>query len=87
MQFALTLIAVFCPHPPYSPPPGEDRDIAEDLIVNVAVQLLQEFRSTQTCVHLQEHQGHFSFWGEEGLTSTMPFRVLAHQTEVYCYLT
>lgn len=63
-----------------------DRDIAEDLVMDVNVQLIQKFRSTQTCVHLQEHQSHFALWGEKGLWATLLLWAIAHQAKVYSHL-
>ena len=41
-----------------------DGHVAEYLIVDVAVQLLQKFRGTQLGVHLQEHQSNLTLRGE-----------------------
>ena len=60
--------------------------VAEYLIMDVAVQLLQQFRGTQLGVHLQEHQSNFTLRGEEGLPATLPYRMVAHQTKGHCHL-
>ena len=63
-----------------------DVHVAEYLIVDVAVQLLQKFRGTQLGVHLQEHKSNLTLRGEEGLTATLTYRMVAHQTKVHCHL-
>ena len=36
--------------------------VTEQPVVDVAVQLLQQFRAAQACVHLQEHQRNLALW-------------------------
>ena len=47
-----------------------DPDAAEDLIIDVSIQCLHQFRSRQSCIHLQECQCHLAFRGEEGLSAS-----------------
>ena len=62
------------------------RRIAEYLVMDVAVQLFQQFRTAESSVHLQEHQGHFPFRCEEGLSSQLRPHAFPYQTEVLCHL-
>ena len=34
----------------------------------------------------KEHHGNFTLWGEKGLTATLPYWMVAHQTKVHCHL-
>lgn len=54
--------------------------VAEYLVVNVAVQLFQQFRTAESRVHLQEHQGHFPFRSEERLASQLRPHAFPYQT-------
>ena len=60
--------------------------VAEYLIVYVAVQLFQQFRTDQSRVHLQEHQGNFPFRREELPASQFRPHAFPYQTEVLCHL-
>lgn len=56
------------------------------LVVDVAVQLFQQFRTAESRVHLQKHQGHFPFRSEERLASQLRPHAFPYQTEVLCHL-
>lgn len=59
---------------------------AEQLVVDVAVQLLHQLQAAQTCVHLQKHQRYLALRGE--VRSATAFR--SHtpaQSQILCYLT
>ena len=60
--------------------------VAEYLIVYVAVQLFQQFRTAQSRVHLQEHQGNFPFRSEGRPASKLRPHAFPYQTEVLCHL-
>ena len=60
--------------------------VAEYLVVDVAVQLFQQYRTAQSRVHLQEHQGNFPFRSEGRPASQLRLHVFPHQTEVLCHL-
>ena len=60
--------------------------IAEYLVVYVAVHLFQQFRTAESRVHLQEHQGHFLFGREERLAPKLRPHAFPYQTEVLCHL-
>ena len=60
--------------------------VAEYLVVDVAVQLFQQFRTAESRVHLQEHQGHFPFRREERLAPKLRPHAFPYQTEVLCHL-
>ena len=60
--------------------------VAEYLVVDVAVQLFQQFRTAESRVHLQEHQGHFPFRCEERLAPKLRSHAFPYQIEVLCYL-
>ncbi len=60
--------------------------VAEYLVVDVAVQLFQQFRTAESSVHLQEHQGHFPFRCEEGLASQPRPHALPYQIKDLCHL-
>ena len=60
--------------------------VAEYLVVDVDVQLFQQFRTAESSVHLQEHQGHFPFRCEDGLASQFRSRAFPYKTEVICHL-
>ena len=60
--------------------------VAEYLVVDVAVQLFNQFRTAESRVHLQEHQGHFPFRSEERLASQFRPHAFPYQTEVLCHL-
>ncbi len=51
-----------------------------------AVQLFQQFRTAESSVHLQEHQGHFPFKCEEGFSSQLRSHAFPYKTEVLCHL-
>ena len=59
-----------------------DYHIAENLIVDVAVQLLHQSRTAKSGVHLQEHQRHLSLWCEIGSPSALWPHALTRQPEV-----
>jgi hypothetical protein len=61
-----------------------NQHIAEDLEVDIAVQLFQQFREAQLRLHLQKHQGHLSFRRE--VTPPAAFRpeAFAHQATAGC---
>ena len=56
------------------------------LVVDVAVQLFQQFRAAQSRVHIQEHQGNFPFRSEERPASQLRPHAFPYQTEVLCHL-
>ena len=56
------------------------------LVVDVAVQLFQQFRTAESRVHLQEHQGHFPFRSEERPASQLRPHAFPYQTKVFCHL-
>lgn len=56
------------------------------LVVDVAVQLFQQIRTAESRVHLQEHQGHFSFRHEERPAYQLRPHAFPYQTEVICHL-
>ena len=60
--------------------------VAEYLVVDVAVQLFQQFRTAQSRVHLQEHQGNFPFRSEEQPASQLRPHTFPYQTEVHGHL-
>ena len=60
--------------------------VAEYLVVDVAVQLFQQFRTAESRVHLQEHQGHFPFRSEERPASKLRPHAFPYQTKVFCHL-
>ena len=60
--------------------------VAEYLVVDVAVQLFQQFRAALSRVHLQEHQGNFPFRSEERPASQLRPHAFPYQTEVLCHL-
>ena len=60
--------------------------VAEYLVVYVDVQLFQQFRTAESRVHLQEHQGNFPFRREERPASQLRPHAFPHQTEVLCHL-
>ena len=60
--------------------------VAEYLVVYVAVQLFQQFRTAESRVYLQEHQGHFPFRSEERPASQLRPHAFPYQTEVFCHL-
>ena len=60
--------------------------VAEHLVMAVVVQLFQQFRTAESCIHLQEHQGHFSFRCEEVLASQLRSHAFPYKTEVLCHL-
>ena len=60
--------------------------VAEYLVVDVAVQLYQLFRTTESRAHLKEQQGHFPFRSKERLASQLRTQVFPYQTEVLCHL-
>ena len=59
--------------------------VAEYLVVDVGVQLFQQFRTAKSHVH-QEHQGHFPFRSEERLAFQLRPHAFPYQTEVLCHL-
>ena len=61
-------------------------NVAEYLVMDVAVQLFQQFRTAESSVHLQEHQGHFPFRSEERPASQLRPHAFPYQTEVLCHL-
>lgn len=60
--------------------------VAEYLVMDVTVQLFQQFRTAESSVHLQEHQGYFPFRCEEGLASQLRSHAFPYKTEVLCHL-
>ena len=60
--------------------------VAEYLVVDVAVQLFQPFRTAESHVHLQEHQRHFPFRSEGRPASQLQPHAFPYQTEVLCHL-
>lgn len=60
--------------------------VAEYLVVYVDVQLFQQFRTAESRVHLQEHQGNFPFRREERPASQLRPHAFPCQTEVLCHL-
>ena len=58
----------------------------KQLVVNVPVQLLHEFRKAHLRLHLQEHQRHFPLRGEVGLPSTLRSHAFSHEPEALCHL-
>ena len=62
------------------------RDVAEDLEVDVPVQLLKQFGKTQLSVHFQEHQGDLSLRREVGLSSKLRPQAPACQAKALCHL-
>ena len=54
--------------------------------MDVAVQLLQQLRSTQLGIVLQEHQRHLALRTEERFGAAPAFMAFTHQTEVHCHL-
>ena len=54
--------------------------VAEYLVVDVAVQLFQQFRTAESRVHLQEHQGNFPFRREERPASQLRPHAFPYQT-------
>ncbi len=63
-----------------------NRDVAEDLEVDVPVQLLKQFWKAQLGVHLQEHQGDLPLRREVGFTPKFRPQALAYQAEALCHL-
>ncbi|EHL80354.1 hypothetical protein HMPREF1033_03170, partial [Tannerella sp. 6_1_58FAA_CT1] len=61
--------------------------IAEELIVDVAVKMLHQLRAAQTCVHLQEHQRNLALRGEVCFSPFLRSHALAYQSKVLCHLT
>ncbi len=60
--------------------------VAEYMVVDVAVQLFQQFRAAESRVHFQEHQGNFPFRSEERPASQLRSHAFPYQTEVLCHL-
>ncbi len=60
--------------------------VAEYLVMDVAVQLFQQFRTAESSVYLQEHQGHFPFKCEKGLSSQLRSHAFPYKTEVLRHL-
>ena len=60
--------------------------LLNSLVVDVAVQLFQQFRTAESRVHLQEHQGNFPFRREELPASQLRPHAFPYQTEVLCHL-
>lgn len=58
-----------------------DADAAEDLVVNVPVQLLHQSWGTQLRVPLQEHQLHFPLRCEVTLPTSLRHQALTHKTK------
>lgn len=59
--------------------------VAEYLVVDVGVQLFQQFRTAKSHEY-QEHQCHFPFRSEERLASQLRPHAFPYQTEVLCNL-
>lgn len=60
--------------------------VAEYMVVDVAVQLLQPHRAAESRIHLQEQQGHFPSRSEERPASQLRPHAFHYQTEVLCHL-
>ena len=60
--------------------------LLNSLVVDVAVQLLQQLRAAESRIYLQEQQGHFPSRSEERPASQLRPHAFPYQTEVLCHL-
>ena len=68
---------------------GTDSDSTEDLIMDISIQCLQQFRRGQTGIHLQERQCNLTFWCKERLSTSLhskTLRILFYQPKRYRHL-